>query len=89
MTPCPVPVTVTNGQGIQRRFRYDAAGKLASTTDTLAGKQLLQLSYTYDADTNNILTLTREERSLAAIQRYTYDLQNNLSAFHCSAAGEG
>ena len=76
-------------KGIQRRFRYDAAGKLGSTTDTLAGKQLLQLSYTYDADTNNILTLTREEGSLAAIQHYTYDLQNNLSAFHCGAISEG
>ena len=82
------PVTVTNGQGIQRLFRYDAAGKLASTTDTLTGRQLLQLSYTYDADTNNILTLTREEGKLAAIQRYTYDLQNNLSAFYCSAVNE-
>ena len=83
------PATVTNGQGIQRRFSYDAAGKLASTTDTLDGRQLLQLSYTYDADTNNILTLTRKEGELAAIQRYTYDLQNNLSGFHCSAVNEG
>ena len=83
------PATITNGQGIQRLFRYDTAGKLASTTDSLDGRQLLQLSYTYDADTNNILTLTREEGRLAAIQRYTYDLQNNLSAFHCGAAGGG
>ena len=83
------PATITNGQGIQRLFRYDTAGKLASTTDSLDGRQLLQLSYTYDADTNNILTLTREEGKLAAIQRYTYDLQNNLSAFHCGAAGGG
>ena len=83
------PVTVTNGRGIQRRFSYDAAGKLAATTDTLNGKQLLQLSYTYDADTNNILTLTRKEGELAAIQSYSYDLQNNLSAFHCSAVSEG
>ena len=83
------PVTITNGQGIQRLFRYDTAGKLASTTDSLDGRQLLQLSYTYDADTNNILTLTREEGRLAAIQRYTYDLRNNLSAFHCGAAGGG
>ena len=83
------PATVTNGQGIQRLFRYDAAGKLASTTDTFNGRQLLQLSYTYDADTDNILTIIRKEGGLAAIQRYTYDLQNNLSAFHCSAVSEG
>ena len=82
------PVTMTNGRGIQRRFSYDTAGKLASTTDTLDGKQLLQLSYTYDADTNNILTLTRKEGELAAIQRYSYDLQNNLRGFHCSAVNE-
>ena len=81
-------LTVTNGQGMQRLFSYDAAGKLASTTDTLHGKKLLQLSYTYDADSDNILTLTREEGELAAIQRYTYDLQNNLSAFHCSAVSD-
>ena len=83
------PVTVTNGLGMQRLFRYDAAGKRASTTDTLDGRQLLQLRYTYDADTDNILTLIREEGKLAAIQRYTYDLQNNLSAFYCSAVSEG
>ena len=83
------PVTITNGQGMERLFRYDAAGRLASTTDTLDEKQLLQLSYTYDADTNNILTLTRKEGNLAAVQRYTYDLQNNLSAFHCSAVSGG
>ena len=82
------PVTMTNDLGIQRRFSYDAAGKLASTTDTLDGRQLLQLSYTYDADTNNILTLTRKEGELAAIQSYSYDLQNNLSAFHCGAVDE-
>ena len=79
------PVTTTDGQGMQRLFSYDSTGKLASTTDTRHGRELLQLSYTYDADTNNILTLTRKEGSLAAIQHYTYDLQNNLSAFHCSA----
>ena len=82
------PATVINAQGIQRRFSYDAAGRLASTTDTLDGKELLQLSYTYDADTDNILTLTRKEGELAAIQSYTYDLQNNLSGFHCSAVNE-
>ena len=82
------PVTMTNGRGIQRRFSYDAAGKLASTTDTLNGRPLLQLSYTYDADTNNILTLTRKEGELAAIQSYSYDLQNNLRAFHCGAVDE-
>ena len=83
------PLTITNGQGMQRLFRYDATGKLASTTDSLDGKQLLQLSYTYDDHTGNILTLTRKEGALTAIQRYTYDLQNNLSAFHCSAVSEG
>ena len=82
------PATITNGRGIQRRFSYDAADRLATTTDILNGRQLLQLSYTYDADTNNILTLTRKEGELAAIQRYTYDLQNNLSTFHCSAVNE-
>ena len=82
------PVTITNGQGIQRLFRYDAVGKLASTTDTLDGKQLLQLRYTYDADTDNILTIIRKEGELAAMQRYTYDRQNNLSEFHCSAVSE-
>ena len=79
------PVTITNGQGIQRLFSYDATGKLASTTDTLRGKALLKLSYTHDADTGNILTLKREEGRLGAIQRYTYDLQNNLTSFQCRA----
>ena len=83
------PATTTNGQGIRRVFSYDSTGKLASTTDTRNGRELLQLSYTYDADTDNILTLTRKEGYLAAIQRYTYDLQNNMSAFHCSAVNEG
>ena len=82
------PVTVTNGQGMQRLFSYDATGKIASTIDTLRGKKLLHLSYTYDAESDNILTLTRKEGGLAAIQRYTYDLQNNLSAFHCSAVSD-
>ena len=82
------PVTVTNGQGMQRLFSYDATGKIASTIDTLRGKKLLHLSYTYDAESDNILTLTRKEGELAAIQRYTYDLQNNLSAFHCSAVSD-
>ena len=79
------PSTVTNGQGIRRLFSYDATGKLASTTDTLQEKALLKLSYTYDEDTGNILTLTREEGNLAAVQRYTYDLQNNLASFQCRA----
>ena len=81
-------LTVTNGQGIQRLFSYDTAGKLASTIDTLHGRKLLQLSYTYDADSDNILSLTRKEGELAVMQRYTYDLQNNLSAFHCGAVGD-
>ena len=79
------PATITNGQGIRRLFSYDATGKLALTTDTLQEKMLLKLSYTYDADTGNILTLTREEGNLAAVQRYTYDLQNNLASFQCRA----
>ena len=83
------PVTITNGAGIQRRFSYDAVGKLAATTDALDGRQLLQLRYTYDADTGNILTLIRKEGALSAIQRYSYDRQNNLSEFHCSAISEG
>ena len=76
---------MTNGPGIQRTFQYDTTGKLGSTTDTLDGRVLLQLSYTYDADSDNILTLTRREGDLAATQRYTYDLQNNLTAFHCGS----
>ena len=83
------PVTVTNGPGIQRTFQYDTTGKLGSTTDTLDGRVLLQLSYTYDADSDNILTLTRREGDLAATQRYTYDLQNNLTAFHCGSTNAG
>ena len=79
------PSTITNGQGIRRLFNYDTTGKLASTTDTLQGKVLLKLSYTYDEDTGNILILTREEGNLAAVQRYTYDLQNNLTSFQCRA----
>ena len=79
------PSTVTNGQGIRRLFSYDATGKLASTTDTLQEKALLKLSYTYDEDTGNILTMTREEGNFAAVQRYTYDLQNNLASFQCRA----
>ena len=83
------PSTFTNGLGIQRLFSYDATGKLASTTDTLDGKTLLKLSYTYDADTGNILTLTRSEGHLAAVQRYGYDLQNNLISFQCRAVNTG
>ena len=83
------PAIITNNQGMQRLFSYDTAGKIASTTDTLNGKKLLQLSYTYDTDTDNILTLTREEGELTAVQSYTYDLQNNLSAFHCGTVNEG
>ena len=79
------PSTVVNGQGIRRLFSYDATGKLASTTDTLQEKALLKLSYTYDEDTGNVLTLTREEDNLAAVQRYSYDLQNNLASFQCRA----
>ena len=79
------PSTITNGQGIRRLLNYNSTGKLASTTDTLQEKVLLKLSYTYDADTGNILTLTREEGNLAAVQRYSYDLQNNLASFQCRA----
>ena len=82
------PLTITSSQGMQRLFSYDATGKIASTIDTLRGKKLLHLSYTYDAESDNILTLTRKEGELAAIQHYTYDLQNNLSAFHCSAVSD-
>ena len=82
------PLTITSSQGMQRLFSYDATGKIASTIDTLRGKKLLHLSYTYDAESDNILTLTREEEELAVVQRYTYDLQNNLSAFHCSAVSD-
>ena len=80
------PVTVTNGQGINRLFSYNSLGQLASTTDTWHGRKLLKLNYTYDADTNNILTLTREEGGLSATHHYAYDLSDNLTEFHCRAA---
>ena len=82
------PSTITNGYGIRRLFSYDSTGKLTSTTDRLQEKVLLKLSYTYDADTGNILTLTRKEGNLAIVQHYTYDLQNNLASFQCRALME-
>ena len=80
------PVSITNGNKIKRIFNYNILGQIASTTDMQDKKILLKLSYTYDNDTNNILTITREEGGLSVIQSYTYDLQNNLTSFSCNSA---
>ena len=78
------PASITNGNKIKRIFNYNTLGQVASTVDIQNKKTLLKLSYTYDNDTNNILTITREEGDLSVIQSYTYDLQNNLTSFSCN-----
>ena len=84
------PVTITNGMGITRTFTYNALGQLAATTDQQRRHQVLQqISYTYDQQTGNILTLTRQEDKDSATQTYTYDKNSNsLTAMTCSATGK-
>ena len=80
--------TITNGIGIKRVLMYNSLGELQSIRDSRAGLFLDKISYAYDPDTSNILTLTREEGDEAAVQHYTYDLSNNLTAMTCHAGGK-
>ena len=79
--------TICNGIGIKRVLTYNSLGELQSTLDSKAGQLLDKISYAYDPDTGNILTLTREEGDVSAVQHYTYDLSGNLTTMTCHAEG--
>ena len=80
--------TVSNGIGIKRLLTYNSLGELQSTLDSKAGQLLDKISYAYDPDTGNILSMTREEGDASAVQHYTYDLSNNLTTMTCHAEGK-
>ena len=80
-------ITAVNETGMQHRITYDTLGNIASTTDEINHQPVMQLDYTYDPDTGNILTMTRREGNEAATQTYTYDRQNNLSSMSCTGQG--
>ena len=78
-------LTATNGIGIKRSFKYNCEGKLYKTIDTGENKLLSILSYTYDQDTGNIITFTRQNNNDSATQIYRYDKKmNNLLSMTCS-----
>ena len=80
--------TISNGIGIKRVLTYNSLGELQSTLDSRAGQLLDKISYAYDPDTSNIVTMTREEGDESAVQHYTYDLSNNLTTMTCHTGGE-
>ena len=77
-------ITVANETGMEHRITYNAPGNIASTSDEVNHQPVMQLDYTYDPDTGNILTMTRREGDEAATQTYTYDRQNNLKSMSCT-----
>ena len=79
---------IENGVGIKRVLTYNSLNKLQSTLDSNRGIPLEKISYTYDPDTGNIITLTREEGNASAVQHYSYDLSNNLTAMTCHGVGK-
>ena len=81
--------TATNGIGIKRKFIYNREGKLYKTIDSRDNKSLNILSYTYDQDTGNIITFTRQNNNDSATQIYRYDKSmNNLLSMTCSKKDE-
>ncbi len=83
------PIKIINGAGVERDFGYDSLGNLEKTTDKQGDKILQTLSYTYDPQTQNIITFTRSEGKNSATQTYSYDKNtNNLTAMSCSVTGK-
>ena len=80
--------TIRNGVGIKRLLTYGSLDELQSTLDSNRGIFLEKISYTYDPDTGNITTLTREEGNESAVQYYSYDISNNLTAMTCHGNSE-
>ena len=81
--------TAANGIGIKRNFIYNREGRLYKTIDTRENKLLSMLSYTYDQDTDNIITFTRQSNNDSATQIYRYDKDmNNLLSMTCSKTGK-
>ena len=83
------PIKVINGMGLEREFIYNKLGSLESTRDVQESKLLQQLSYTYDVQTGNITSFTRQEGTESATQIYSYDKNtNSLTDMHCSVTGQ-
>ncbi len=83
------PVQITNGIGITRTLAYDSLGQLSKTTDQRANVILQQLVYTYDIQTGNIITLTKNESRGSSTQTYSYDKNtNSLTKMACNVTGQ-
>lgn len=79
--------TISNGAGITRTFIYDGLGQVGEVEDDRNGIQLERFSYTWDPNTSNMLTMTRDEHGESATQKYTYDPMDNLVSMSCSKTG--
>ena len=77
-------LSIKNGIGILRAFSYDSLGRLNTVEDALDGHTFDRFSYTYDAETGNLTSLTQAEGAESATSTYRYDLLNNLTEMTCT-----
>ena len=77
-------LSIKNGIGILRTFSYDSLGQLNTVEDALDGHIVDRFSYTYDADTGNLTSLTQAEGTESSTSTYRYDLLNNLTEMTCT-----